>query len=49
VIHLDEWMRVHEPVDGSMRPDGLHLTPAAAEVVVRDFFGAALLSAVGRS
>jgi hypothetical protein len=31
-----------------MRPDGLHLTHAAADVVMRDFFGAELLSAAGR-
>ncbi len=48
VVQLDDWMRVNEPADGSMRPDGLHLTPTAADLVMRDFFGAELLSAVGR-
>jgi hypothetical protein len=48
VVRLDEWMRANEPTDGSMRPDGLHLTPAAAAVVMDRFIGPLLLSTAGR-
>jgi hypothetical protein len=48
VVRLDEWMRAIEPPDGSMRPDGLHLTPAAATVVMDRFIGPLLLSTAGR-
>jgi hypothetical protein len=48
VVRLDEWMRANEPTDGSMRPDGLHLAPAAAAVVTDRFVGPLLLSTAGR-
>ena len=48
VVRLDEWMRANEPTDGSMRPDGLHLTPAAAAVVMDRFMGPVVLAAAGR-
>ncbi len=48
VVRLDEWMRANEPADGSMRPDGLHLTPAAAAVVMDRFMGPVVLAAAGR-
>jgi SGNH domain (fused to AT3 domains) len=44
LAHLDDWMAAHEPRDGSMRPDGLHLAPDAAYAVVDRFLGAVLLS-----
>ncbi|MFM2076997.1 MAG: hypothetical protein RJA49_887 [Actinomycetota bacterium] len=46
LAHLDRWMAAHEPTDGSMRPDGLHLAPEAA-FVVTDRFLAPLLTARG--
>ncbi len=46
-LRLDEWMRVHEPADGSMRPDGLHLTRGAARTVADQFLASLVLS-VGR-
>lgn len=48
VVRLDEWMRANEPTDGSMRPDGLHLTADAAAVVMDRFLGPLLLSTTGR-
>lgn len=48
VVRLDEWMKANEPSDGSMRPDGLHLTPDAAAVVMDRFMGAVVLAAAGR-
>ncbi|MEN9646782.1 MAG: hypothetical protein RL238_3451 [Actinomycetota bacterium] len=48
VVRLDEWMAANEPADGSMRPDGLHLTPAAAAVVMDRIIGPVVLAAAGR-
>jgi hypothetical protein len=42
VVHLDTWMAQHEPA-GTWRPDGLHLTLAAATEVVDRFIGPLLL------
>jgi len=48
VVRLDEWMKANEPTDGSMRPDGLHLTADAAAVVMDRFIGPVVLDAAGR-
>jgi lysophospholipase L1-like esterase len=44
VVRLDRWMGDHEPDDGSMRPDGVHLTPRAARQVVDAVVGPAVLA-----
>jgi lysophospholipase L1-like esterase len=45
VVRLDRWMLEHEPADGSMRPDGVHLTPEAARLVADAVVGPAVLAA----
>lgn len=45
---LDQWVATHEPPDGSMRADGLHLTPSGAATVAADFLGP-LVVQMGRS
>jgi peptidoglycan/LPS O-acetylase OafA/YrhL len=39
VARMDQWMAVHEPADGSMRNDGLHLTLPGAVTVTDQLFG----------
>ena len=43
LVRLDRWMAEHEPDDGSMRPDGVHLTPEAARRVVDAVVGPVVL------
>ncbi len=49
VVRLDRWMADHEPDDGSMRPDGVHLTPSAARQVADAVVGPAVLAAATAS
>jgi hypothetical protein len=39
LARMDEWMAAHEPSDGSMRSDGLHLTVPGAVTITDQFFG----------
>jgi peptidoglycan/LPS O-acetylase OafA/YrhL len=39
LARMDEWMALHEPSDGSMRSDGLHLTSDGAYTITDEFFG----------
>jgi len=39
LARMDEWMALHEPADGSMRSDGLHLTAEGAYTITDQFFG----------
>jgi lysophospholipase L1-like esterase len=39
LARMDEWMALHEPADGSMRSDGLHLSAEGAYTISDQFFG----------